>query len=84
MATGYTHRPLPVPAAIEEPAMCTVLTVVHTVRPARSHLVRWLLSGAVERGANRLAGVLIGEYAKALTKPEPAAFVRDETDEAGG
>ncbi len=41
------------------------------------HLVRWLLPGAVPRGANRLAGYLVDEYARELNRAELESFFGD-------
>ncbi len=41
------------------------------------HLVKWLLPGGVTRGADRLAGYLVDEYAKELTPAELESFFGD-------
>jgi hypothetical protein len=42
------------------------------------HLVRSLLPGGVSRGANRLAGYLVDEYAKELNQAELKSFFGEE------
>ena len=42
------------------------------------YLVKWLLPGGVSRGANRLAGYLVDEYAKELNEAELRAFFGEE------
>jgi len=42
------------------------------------HLARWLMPGGVSRGANRLAGYLVDEYAKELNAAELQAFFGDK------
>lgn len=42
------------------------------------YLVKRLLPGAVSRGANRLAGYLVDEYAKELNQAELKSFFGDE------
>ncbi len=41
------------------------------------HILRWLLPGGVDRGANRLASYLVKEYEKELTRAELQSFFRD-------
>ena len=50
------------------------------IRLMFGYLVRWLMPGAVSRGANRLAGYLVDEYAKELNHAELESFFDDASD----